>query len=284
MRLSATWRHPSSVIIVAIAINAALYAAGSYTTAYIPSPWGVGQFRPAVVIPALFSVVFGPWAGGVGAALGTLIADSIKHGAIYPGSLFASVPGNFVGFFLMGYLFKKKFNWATFITVSNITLVIANAITAFLYVFVYKYLYTQTSTFIDSSTGSLITLSLGLTIFWFATMLPFVLLVVPPMIAAVTKAFPSIVAPEIKSNGVQPVQKRLIGTAMLVPGIIMIMLGVAVTYFELGGYWSTGLTASYLGESSLSMIQVLLYAGGVVLTALGGFLALKKDTGSKVYR
>jgi len=41
-----------------------------------------------------------------------LIADSIKHGAIYPGSLFASVPGNFVGFFLMGYLFKKKFNWA----------------------------------------------------------------------------------------------------------------------------------------------------------------------------
>lgn len=111
MRLSATWRHPSSVIIVAIVINAALYAAGSYTTAYIPSPWGVGQFRPAVVIPALFSVVFGPWAGGVGAALGTLIADSLKHGAIYPGSLFASVPGNFVGFFLMGCLFKKKFNW-----------------------------------------------------------------------------------------------------------------------------------------------------------------------------
>ena len=278
---SATWRQPASVIIVATAINAALYAVGSYTTAYIPSPWGVGQFRPAVVIPALFSVIFGPWAGGVGAALGTLIADSIKHGAIYPGSLFASVPGNFVGFFLMGYLFKKKFNWARFITVSNITLVIANVITAFLYVFFYKCLYTQTSAFIDSSADSLIALSLGLTIFWFVTMLPFVLLVVPPMIAAVTKAFPSIVAPEIKSNGVQPVPKRLIGTAMLIPGIIMILLGFAATYSALNGYCSTGFTASYLSESSLSMIQALLYAGGAVLTALGCFLTIKKDTGSK---
>jgi len=63
---SEPWRQPYALIIVATAVSAALYAVGSLTTAYIPSPWGMGQFRPAVVIPSFFAVVFGPWAGGLG--------------------------------------------------------------------------------------------------------------------------------------------------------------------------------------------------------------------------
>ena len=49
---------------------AVLYAMGSYLTAYISSPWGSGQFRPAVVIPAIFATLFGPFVGGIGAAPG----------------------------------------------------------------------------------------------------------------------------------------------------------------------------------------------------------------------
>ncbi len=275
---SATWRHPYSLIIVATAVNAALYAVGAFTTAYIPSPWGIGQFRPAVVIPAFFSVVFGPWAGGVGAALGTLIADSIKHGGIYPGSLLASVPGNFVGFFIMGYLLRKKFNWARFITVTNVSLVVANVIVAFLYVFIYKSLYAQTAAFLQSSGDMLIALSLGLTIFWFVTMLPFVLLIVPPLLAVVTKAFPSIVSPELKANGAKPVPKRLLGASMLAPGISMILIGLTITCTSLGGYWSTAFAASYLSLTTLSLIQLLLYAGGIALTVLGGILIAKKSS------
>jgi len=128
-----SWHQPYSLIIVATAINAALYAVGSFATAYIPSPWGMGQFRPAVVIPAIFSIIFGPWAGGVGAALGTLIADSVKHGGIYPGSLLAAVPGNFLGFFLMGYALRRKFSWPRFITITNLALLVSNAVVAFLY-------------------------------------------------------------------------------------------------------------------------------------------------------
>ena len=138
-----SWRQPYSLIIVATAINAALYAIGAFTTSYIPSPWGVGQFRPAVVIPAFFATIFGPWAGGIGAALGTLIADSVKHGGLYFGSLLAAVPGNFVGFFIFGYFLRKKFTWARFVTVTNIMLIIANLIVAFLYVFAFKLLYAQ---------------------------------------------------------------------------------------------------------------------------------------------
>ena len=84
------WRQPCSLIVVATAINAALYAVGSFTTAFIPSPWRIGQFRPAVVIPAFFSVIFGPGFEGIGAEICTLIADSVKHGGIYPGSLLAN--------------------------------------------------------------------------------------------------------------------------------------------------------------------------------------------------
>jgi uncharacterized membrane protein len=260
---------------VATAINAALYAVGSFATAYIPSPWGIGQFRPAVAIPAFFSVIFGPWAGGVGAALGTLIADSVKHGGLYPGSLLASVPGNFIGFFIMGFFLRKKFNWARFITVTNVSLIVSNLMVAFLYVFLYKTLYAQTIAFTESTTGTLTVLSLGLTIFWFVTMLPFVLLIVPPLIAVASHAFPSIISPELRDNGAK-VPKRLLGASMLLPGIFMVVLGLVLVYVPLDGILSSNFVVSYFPVTSVQLIQFLLFAGGVVLSGLGGATLLKE--------
>jgi hypothetical protein len=269
-----SWRQPYTLIIVATALNAALYAVGSLTTAYIPSPWGIGQFRPAVVIPAFFSIVFGPWAGGVGAALGTLIADSIKHGGIYPGSLLAAVPGNFVGFFVMGYMLRKKFNWARFITATNISLLIANSIVAFLYVFIYKSLYAQSSSFISSSTGTLTVLSGGLTIFWFVTMLPFVLLLVPPLVSVVSRAFPSVVSPEVRASGIKQIPKKTLGLSMLAPGIVMILVGLLFTCF--GDLLASTIVANYISAITLSLIQLILFAGGVVLSIIGAACIIKK--------
>jgi uncharacterized membrane protein len=271
-----SWRQPYSLIIVATAINAALYAVGSFTTAYIPSPWGLGQFRPAVVIPAFFSVIFGPWAGGIGAALGTLIADSVKHGGIYPGSLLAAVPGNFVGFFLMGYLMRKKFNWARFITVSNIALLVANGIVAFLYVFVYKFLYAQSSSFIGSSGETLVALSVGLTIFWFVTMLPFVLILVPSFVAVVARAFPSIVPPDVRATGLKQLPKRLLGASMIVPGLAMILIGIIITFVPIS-FLSTSLATSYFSATTLNLIELLLFVGGSILAVLGGLLLVQKS-------
>ncbi|MFB3888154.1 MAG: ECF transporter S component [Candidatus Bathyarchaeia archaeon] len=274
---TSSWHQPYSLIIVATALNAALYAVSSFTTAYIPSPWGVGQFRPAVVIPAFFSVIFGPWAGGIGAALGTLIADSVKHGGIYPGSLLAAVPGNFLGFFIMGYALRKKFNWARFITVTNIALLVSNAIVAFLYVFVYKFLYAQASAFTQSSGDALVALSLGLTIFWFVTMLPFVLLLVPSLVAVVARAFPSITPPDVKAGGIKRLPKRLLAAAMIIPGIAMVLIGLIVTYAPFGSYLSTDVAASYFPDTTLNLIQLLLYAGGFVLVVLGGICVVKNS-------
>ncbi len=119
------WKMPLSLPISGTAMCAALYAIGSYITAYVPSPWGAGQFRPAVIVPAFFAVVFGPIPAGVGSAIGTLIADSAKYGYLYPGSYLASVWGNFLGFFLFG-LITRRFSWGRFVIASNVTLTVAN--------------------------------------------------------------------------------------------------------------------------------------------------------------
>lgn len=272
-----------SLVLVATILCAGLYATGSYATAYIPSPWGFGQFRPAVVIPAFFAVIFGPMSGGVGAAIGTLIVDSVKHGRIYEGSLIAAVPGNFIGFYLFGYIVKRKFTWGRFILASNLTLTIANFITAFLYVFAFRVLYL--SQFADASFGVLMFLAVGLTIWWFVTMLPFVLMVTPPLIRAVSGGFPSLVPEGVRTNSLgRELPKLAFSLAMLIPGILMISIGLATTYTGLGEAMSTGLLQLFQKAPQnvpviMALIQLMFYLSGAVLSILG----LLFYTGQKLY-
>lgn len=100
-----------SLNVVLTAICAALYAVGSYATAYIPTPWLV-QLRPAVVIPAVFAVLFGPLVGGLGAAIDTFIASIFTYGTAVL-TIFSGTPGNFVCFYVMGKL-CKPFTWRNF--------------------------------------------------------------------------------------------------------------------------------------------------------------------------
>ena len=251
-----------SLVLVATIMCAGLYATGSYVTAYIPSPWGFGQFRPAVVIPAFFATIFGPMSGGAGAAIGTLIVDSVKHGRIYEGSLIAAVPGNFIGFYLFGYFLKKKFTWERFILASNLTLTIANFIVAFLYVFAFKVLYAHT---LNLHIEALTIIVIGLTIWWFVTMLPFILLVTPLLIRAAAAAFPSIVPEEVKTHSIkQELPKTTFSLAMLIPGLIMLLIGLATTYTVLGVHMSKN-----FGAITTMFIQLMFYGSGVVLLILG---------------
>jgi uncharacterized membrane protein len=261
--------HPASLRVIATAMCAALYAVGSYATAYIPSPWGFGQFRPAVIIPSLFGAIFGPLPAAIGAAMGTLIADSTKHGTLYMGSLLAAVPGNFIGFYIFGYILQKKFNWTRFISASVTTLVVANAIVAFLYVFLFKTFYMQAFAF---SPDSLTYLSVGLTIYWFVTMLPFILLVTPLLIRAVAYAMPTIVSEEVRVKSLETeIPKTSFSLATVVPGVIMLFIGLATTFTPLGAF-----TASTNGLSGTLFIELLYYIGGATLIAIG-FLALVKQ-------
>ncbi len=97
--------HLKAIDVVVIGISAALYAVFGVLTAGL-NFLGVG-FLPAVVIPAVFAVLYGPWVGGLGAAIGIFIRDMLVHGNAAL-SLVAGVPANFIVFFLIGYIALRQ--------------------------------------------------------------------------------------------------------------------------------------------------------------------------------
>jgi len=89
-----------------IALCAALYAVVGYLTSFGLSFGGVA-FWPAAFVPAIFAVLFGPWEGGIGAAIGIFIRDVVVIGQPLL-SFTVGVPANFAAFFLIGYFAHKK--------------------------------------------------------------------------------------------------------------------------------------------------------------------------------
>lgn len=99
---------PLSLRLATTAMNAAVYAGvGALWTAFPITVFGI-RFWPQVFVPATFSVLFGPWTGGVGAAIGIFLADVIygHHDALL--SFLVGVPSNFLGFFIIGWLTHRK--------------------------------------------------------------------------------------------------------------------------------------------------------------------------------
>ncbi|RLI44882.1 hypothetical protein DRO69_06370 [Candidatus Bathyarchaeota archaeon] len=94
------------------AINAALYATIGIMTffgIFAPPPIGVVRFWPVVIIPGVFATLFGPWVGGIGAAIGIFASDMVVHGNALL-SVTVGVPANFLGFYLLGYIARKEIN------------------------------------------------------------------------------------------------------------------------------------------------------------------------------
>jgi uncharacterized membrane protein len=94
--------------VAVISICAALYAVVGYITSFGLTFGGVA-FWPAAFIPAIFAVVFGPWIGGIGAAIGIFIRDIAYHGDPLL-SLTAGVTANFAAFFIIGYISRTDFD------------------------------------------------------------------------------------------------------------------------------------------------------------------------------
>ena len=223
--------------IAAFALNAAVYVAvGILFYSVLPISFGPVRFWPQAVVPAVFSVVFGPWVGGLGAALGIFVNDlMLNNNPVL--SLLAGVTANFAAFWLIGYLARKKVRWALSVAgygvFTALLMVIAYLYTDFVYVLIVGISYLIFVIFaliirkwlnpslhgyeIGSVIGLLvgsaiiglmvpvyfqyfspdatpITLGSGLAYFvWtFTTEIPFLLILGPPIIAAVRKAFPNL--------------------------------------------------------------------------------------------
>jgi len=97
---------PRILEITAVAMNASLYAALGYFTYFGIFVGGV-RFWPAVIVPGVFSYLFGGMVGGIGAAIGIFISDVVIHGDPFL-SLTVGVPANFLGFYIVGRLSSRR--------------------------------------------------------------------------------------------------------------------------------------------------------------------------------
>jgi len=158
-----------------IAITTVLYAVGKWMTAYINTPWGVGELLVGVFFPALMAVTCETFPVAIGAGLGTFVGDFLvsTNPAL---SLVAGVPANFLAFLLFGWFVKKYRSWPSFVaaTVSFVTL--GNLIAA---VMVYLFAFRLIGVTIPSSA------ILGLTVFWNTTSIPAVIIAVPLLVRAI---------------------------------------------------------------------------------------------------
>lgn len=80
---------------------------------------GIVRFWPSVVIPSVFAVLFGPMVGGLGAAIGIFVSDTLIHNDPLL-SLTVGVTSNFIGFYLIGLISRKNINWNKTLIVSGI--------------------------------------------------------------------------------------------------------------------------------------------------------------------
>lgn len=230
------------------AICAALYAVIGYLIyLFLPiTTPGVGivRFWPNVVIPAAFAVLFGPFVGGFGAATGIFISDVLIHGDPLL-SLGAGVTSNFIGFYLIGYISRKNFNWNKILVALTavvaaacvglgyilVTYVSMNAVILFIGVMIASYIIAVTVGILwpqwrSYGIGSVIGLGVGsaiigfvvwaysqffilppavgggsqlpfyVSLVWlvwtFATEIPFLIVLGPPVLKACYHAFPSL--------------------------------------------------------------------------------------------
>ena len=172
--------------IVLTAINMGLYAVVGLLTYFGITVGGI-KFWPAVIVPATFSVLFGPYIGGVGAAGGIFIADLLTHGDALL-SLTAGVTANFTAFFILGYLTYNKYTVKRYLISATGSLLIGSAIIGLA-----LFLWTQIFT-LPGQAFAPWTWVAALTYFgWtFLSEIPFLLLVVPPIIKTVRHSLPSI--------------------------------------------------------------------------------------------
>jgi uncharacterized membrane protein len=104
----------NSLEVAMAGVGAALYAAIGYLSfavfPVIAPVVGVVRFWPVVFIPAVVAVLFGPLTGGTSAAIGIFISDVlIHHDPLL--SFTVGVPSNFAGFYLIGWISRKRLDW-----------------------------------------------------------------------------------------------------------------------------------------------------------------------------
>lgn len=179
MNTETVTKRSSASYVANVAICAALYAVVNGLTALIPVPLIVGEFRPGVVIPALFTIASGTRVGALGAAFGSLIGDVIfltPLGKTNPFlALVAGFPANLIGFLVFGLIINRAKSWSAYTYGTLTALFVGNFVAAFAVVETLLY---------KSPLTEQVSQMLLFTFFWLGTMVPFMLLLLPVLVRA----------------------------------------------------------------------------------------------------
>jgi uncharacterized membrane protein len=244
-------------MVAAAATCAALYAIVNILTSPIKTPWGVGEFRPGVVIPAFYALIFGPVPAALGAGLGSIIGDLVS---LVPGG--ASTPlvaivaggiGNFLGFLLLGWVYEKIRGWRGFMLGTISGLFIGNLWAAAGVVFLL---------------GLPNVLILGLLLFWFGTMFPFVILFVPALVRAMkpyagsissSSGYPQLVAP----------QRKLLWTWTIIVSVLVLAALATFLVFQSSFTIWTGNVKNW--------VAILLVISAISVLVVGAFIPTREE-------
>ncbi|HXQ92396.1 MAG TPA: hypothetical protein VN739_05270, partial [Nitrososphaerales archaeon] len=175
-------------LVSSAAICAALYAIVNVATSFIQTPFGVGEFRPGVVIPAFFAITAGPLPAALGAGIGSFIGDMLSLVPAGKSTFIWAVGGggigNFLGFLALGWVYEKMKSWRGFVLGTTAGLFVGNLIAAIGVVFLGLLFLPLSSINPFPGMGGMTAAGwvIGLLLFWFGTMFPFVIILVPPLI------------------------------------------------------------------------------------------------------
>jgi uncharacterized membrane protein len=250
-------KMPKALSLALISINAALYTVAIAATSPIPTPWGVGNFRPGVVIPAFFSVVFGPFVGGIGAAIGCFLGDFALSffGLTTPLlSLVAGVPGNFVGFYVLGWLYTKRRSLSSFILDNFVALFAGNLVAALGVLAYFLYI---VPTWASWPINLQVAVVVGLTLFWVTTMVVFVTPLVPVLVMYIEPTLSKIGVKGVSKF--EPSSKADIFKSTGLVTLILVAVYVFVTFMPDGSQLFAGTVPPEL---------LLLSAGVIFVTGL----------------
>ncbi len=169
----ATTRSSVTVQVSVIAISAALFAVAKGLTAYIHTPWGVGQLFIASFIPVYFAITADALPAALGAGAGSFLGDIfflVPLGATTPFyALTVGAPANFIATLFLALFVQRYRSWPAFVAATICFLTLGNIIAGALLVYLVPLP---------------VQLILGFTVFWDMTSIPAILIGVPALVRA----------------------------------------------------------------------------------------------------
>ncbi len=244
-----------SLDVAVIGICAALYAVVGRLTDFGVTFIGVA-FWPAAVIPAIFAMLYGPWVGGIGAGIGIFARDMLFHGNPLL-SLVAGVPPNFIMFFIIGYVSRRRLDTKRLIMGAIIAaiVVVAGLLLPTLVI-----------------PAEFIAVTGGLPTWIIVTVFTSTVIVSLTILAIVSKRWP-----EWRSYSIGSIIGQAVGAAILSIGV----WGYSQLFFSPNGYFTAALPASlipaiFIWTFATEIPFVLLVGPPVIKACFNAFPSLRQ--------